>query len=335
MTAAKTARIVRFHQTGGPEVLQIDEVEVPAPQKGEVRIQVKALGLNRAESMFRLGQYLEEPRFPARLGYEAAGTIEAIGEGVTGLRVGDAVSTIPSFMQNDYGVYGELAIVPATAVAKRPDALSWEEAAAVWMQFATAYGALIEIAQLKTGEAVVIPAASSSVGLAAIQIANMIGATSIALTRTGQKVQALKEADAAHVIATEEQDLVAEVKKITQGKGARVVFDPVAGPTFAKLAASAADHGILLQYGVLSSEPTPLPLMDLLAKSLTVRGYVLFEITSHPQRLEACKKFILDGLSAGKLKPIISKTFTGLEQIVEAHRYLESNQQIGKIVVTV
>ena len=329
------SRIVRFHQTGGPEVLKIDEVEVPAPKKGEVRIKVKALGLNRAESMFRLGQYLEEPRFPARLGYEAAGTVEAVGEGVKELQVGDAVSTIPAFLQNDYGVYGEVAVVPAAAVAKHPSSLTWEEAAAIWMQFATAYGALIDIAQLKAGEAVMIPAASSSVGLAAIQIANLVGATSIALTRTGDKRQALLDAGAAHVIATEEQDLVAEVKKITKEKGARVVFDPVAGPTFAKLAAAAADHGILFQYGALSSGPTPLPLMDVLSKSLTVRGYLVFEITSDPKRLEACKKFILEGLALGKLKPIISKTFVGLDKIVDAHRYLESNQQIGKVVVSV
>lgn len=329
------SRIVRFHQTGGPEVLRIDEVEVRAPNAGEVRIAVKALGLNRAESMFRLGQYLEEPRFPARLGYEASGTVEAIGEGVQGFQPGDAVSTIPAFMQNDYGVYGEVALVPATAVAKHPASLSWEEAAAIWMQYATAYGALIDIAELKAGDAVLIPAASSSVGLAAIQIANLIGATPIALTRTSAKRQALVDAGARHVIATEEQDLVAEVKKLTGGKGARVVFDPVAGPTFAKLAAAAADHGILFQYGALSTEPTPLPLMDVLAKSLTVRGYLLFEITRDPKRLEAAKRFILNGLASGKLKPIIAKTFSGLDQIVEAHRYLESNQQVGKIVVTV
>ena len=125
------SRIIRFHQTGGPEVLRIDEVEVPLPKAGEVRIAVKALGLNRAESMFRLGQYLEEPRFPARLGYEASGTVEAVGEGVQGFQVGDAVSTIPAFMQNDYGVYGEVALVPAAAVAKHPASLSWEEAAAI------------------------------------------------------------------------------------------------------------------------------------------------------------------------------------------------------------
>ena len=103
------ARIVRFHQTGGPEVLKIENADIPPPGPGEVRIAVKALGLNRAESMFRSGHYLEQPRFPARLGYEAAGTVEALGEGVQGLKPGDAVSTIPAFSQNQYGVYGEMA----------------------------------------------------------------------------------------------------------------------------------------------------------------------------------------------------------------------------------
>jgi len=328
------ARIVRFHQTGGPEVLKIEQVDVPPPGPGEVRIAVKALGLNRAESMFRSGTYLEQPRFPARLGYEAAGTVEALGEGVQGLKVGDAVSTIPAFSQNQYGVYGDTAIVPAFAVAKHAASLSWAEAAAVWMQYATAYGALIDIAGLKAGDTLLIPAASSSVGIAAIQIARMIGATPVALTRGSSKRKALLDAGAAHVIATEEQDLVAEAKKLTGGKGARIVFDPVGGPTVAKLTVAMAERGILFLYGALSTEPTPLPLMDVVGKSLTIRGYVLFEITGDPRRLERARKFIVDGLSAGKLKPVVAKTFP-LEQIVEAHRYMESNQQVGKIVVTV
>ena len=328
------ARVVRFHKTGGPEVLTIDQVDVPMPGPGEVRIAVKALGLNRAESMFRSGTYLEQPKFPARLGYEAAGTVEALGKGVQGLEVGDAVSTVPAFSMNQYGVYGDTAIVPAFAVAKHPASLSWTEAAAVWMQYATAYGALIDIAGLKAGDTLLIPAASSSVGIAAIQIARMIGATPVALTRRSNKRRALLDAGAAHVIATEEQDVVAEVMKLTGGKGARIVFDPVGGSALTKLTAAMAERGILFLYGALSTEPTPLPLMNVLGKSLTIRGYVLFEITGDPQRLERAKKFIVDGLSAGKLKPVIAKTFP-LEQIVEAHRYLESNQQIGKIVVTV
>ncbi len=328
------ARVVRFHQTGGPEVLKIEQVEVPPPGPGEVRIAVKALGLNRAEAMFRSGYYSEQPRFPARLGYEAAGTVAALGEGVQGIKVGDSVSTIPAFSQNQYGVYGDTAIVPAFAVAKHPASLSWAEAAAVWMQYVTAYGALIDIAGLKAGDTLLIPAASSSVGIAAIQIARLIGATPVALTRGSSKRKPLLDAGAAHVIATEEQDLVAEANKLTGGKGARIVFDPVGGPTVAKLTAAMAERGILFLYGALSTEPTPLPLMDVIGKSLTIRGYVLFEITRDPQRLERATKFIVDGLLAGKLKLVVAKTFP-LDQIVEAHRYMESNQQIGKIVVMV
>ncbi len=184
------ARVVRFHQTGGPEVLKIEELEVSPPGKGEVQIKIHALGLNRAESMFRSGQYLEEPKLPARLGYEAAGTVAAIGPGVQGFKVGDAVSTIPSFSLNSYGLYGDLANAPAHAVTHHPASLSWEEAAAVWMQYLTAYGALIDIANLSEGDTVVIPAASSSVGLAAIQLANMVGAVPIALTRSSSKRKA-------------------------------------------------------------------------------------------------------------------------------------------------
>ena len=168
------ARVVRFHEVGGPEVLKIEEIEVPPPAKGEVQIRIHALGLNRAEAMFRSGQYLEEPKLPARLGYEAAGTVAAIGTGVQGFKIGDAVSTIPSFSLNAYGLYGDLANVPVHAVTHYPASLSWAEAAAVWMQYLTAYGALIDIAGLKSGETVLIPAASSSVGLAAIQIANKV-----------------------------------------------------------------------------------------------------------------------------------------------------------------
>lgn len=328
------ARVVRFHQTGGPEVLKLETVDVPSPGPGEVRLTVKALGLNRAEVMFRCGQYIEPPQFPARLGYEAAGIVESIGDGVQGLKIGDAVSTAPGFSQNQYGVYGELAVVPAGVVMKHPASFSWEQAAAIWMQYLTAYGALIAIAGTQPGDIVLIPAASSSVGIAACQIASMVGATPIALTRTAGKRPALLDLGFRHVIATDEQDLVAEVRRLTQGKGARVVFDPVGGPTVAKLTAAMAQHGILFQYGALSTEPTPLPLMDVLSKSLTIRGYLLFEITGDPAKLKRAEQFITGGLASGKLAPVIARTFP-LDQIVEAHRYLESNQQIGKIVVTV
>lgn len=328
------SKIVRFHRIGGPDVLQLDELDIGAPKAGEVRIRVRALGLNRAEAMFRSGAYLEAPVLPARLGYEAAGEIEAIGEGVTGFSIGDAVSTIPAFSMNEYGVYGEAAIAPAHAVAKHPATLSWSAAAAIWMQYLTAYGALIELGNLSKADSVIITAASSSVGLAAIQIVNSLGAVSIATTRSGAKRDALLAAGARHVIATGEQDLAAEVMRLTGGRGARLAFDPVGGPGVEALAAALTQRGTIFLYGALSPQPTPFPLFPALAKNLTLRAYTLFSVTQIPESLERGKRFIIDGLEAGSLAPVIARSFA-LEDIVEAHRYLESNQQVGKIVVTV
>ncbi|HSH54976.1 MAG TPA: zinc-dependent alcohol dehydrogenase family protein, partial [Methylotenera sp.] len=267
-------------------------------------------------------------------GYEASGRVTAVGKDVTEFKVGDAVSTIPAFSMNQYGSYGELVNMPAHAVAQNPASLSWVEASAIWMQYTTAYGALVDIANINAGDFVLITAASSSVGIAAIEIANMLGAIPIAMTRKSNKKEALLKVGAKYVIASEEQDIVAEVNKITHGKGARVVFDPVGGPTLNKLADATALGGIIFQYGALSTEPTPLPLFTVLGKQLTIRGYVLFELSTNPLRLAKAKKFVIEGINSGKLKPIIAKTFP-FEQIAEAHRYMESNEQLGKIVVTV
>jgi NADPH:quinone reductase-like Zn-dependent oxidoreductase len=198
------SRTIKFAKAGGPEVLEFLETEVPAPGPTEVRIRVKAIGINRAESMWRNDAYIEPVKFPAGLGYEAAGIVDAVGRDVTGFAVGDAVSVIPSFSMNEYFTYGEVIIVPDHAVVQHPKSLSFAEAASIWMMFVTAYGALIEDAKVGKGDFVIIPAASSSVGIAAIQIANYARATSIALTRTSEKKKQLLEAGAAHVIATEE-----------------------------------------------------------------------------------------------------------------------------------
>lgn len=327
------ARVVRFHEYGGPEVLRIEEVDVPTPGPGEVQIRVKALGLNRAEAMMRAGTYLETPGFPSGLGLEAAGTVEALGADVTDLAPGDAVSVIPPISMAQWPAYGELATFPAALAVKHPDTLSWAAAAAAWMQYLTAYGALVDIAAIGPGSVVAVTAASSSVGLAAIQVANRVGATPIAVTRGAAKKQALLDAGAAHAVAMEEEDLEARLKEFAGPAGVEVVFDPVGGPIFEPLTAAMARGGILLQYGALSPEPTPFPLFTVLSKSLTLRGYLVHEITGDPERLARAKAFILDGLSSGALKPIIARSFP-FEQIVAAHRFLESNEQFGKVVVT-
>jgi len=327
-------KIVRFHQTGGADVLKLEDLPLAEPGKGEVRIKVEAIGLNRAEIMFRKGQYLETPHVPSRLGYEAAGIIDAVGPDVTGLRIGDRVSTIPSFPMGQYGVYGESAIVPAYAAAHYPNKLSSIEGAAIWMQYMTAYGALLEYGGLKKGESVLITAGSSSVGLAAIQIVKATGGVAIATTRGADKKAFLLEAGADHVIVTDEEDLVERGMSLTGGEGVRVVFDPVAGPFLQKLAEVTTAGGIIFEYGALSPNPTIFPLFPALAKGLTVRGYTLFEIVKKPESLARGKDYIYRGLESGSLKPIIDRTFP-LSDIVGAHRYMKSNQQKGKIVVIV
>lgn len=328
------ARVIRFHEHGGPEVLRIENVDVPLPARGEVQIRVKALGLNRAEALLRAGSYIETPTLPSGLGLEAAGIVETVGEDVEGFVPGDAVSVVPPLSMVRWPAYGELVTFPAEHVVKHPPSLGWDAAAAVWMQYLTAYGALVDIARLNRKDCVVITAASSSVGLAAIQIANLIGATPIAVTRTSVKKDALLAAGAAHVIALAEDDLVARLTEIAGPQGVRVVLDPIGGPIFEPLTAAMSRGGILIEYGGLSPEVTPFPLFAVLGKMLTLRGYLVHEVIGDPERLAAARAFILDGLASGALQPVIARTFA-FDQIVDAHRFLESNEQFGKIVVTV
>jgi len=325
-------QIVRIHKTGGPEVLELEDTEIGQPGPGEVRIRVEAIGLNRSEAIFRAGAYLVPPKLPSLIGYEAAGTIDALGEGVQGFKPGERVCVIPSYRLGEYGVYGEKAIVPARSVIAAPPQLSPVQAASIWMQYLTAF-AIVEIAKIGLGDYVLIPAASSSVGLAAIQLANWAGAVPIAATRHSTKAAALREQGAKHVVATAESDLVQEVMRITAGKGARVVFDPVGGPFVEKLANAMAEEGILFIYGSLSGQPTPYPHWPAALKGLSLRGWVASSIWNKPERFARARELIVRGLTEGHLKPVIAKTFA-LDQIVEAHRYLESNQQIGKVVVT-
>ncbi len=328
------SRVIRFERAGGPDVLHFVETEMPAPDPTEVRIKVKAIGINRAEAMWRVDDYIEGVNFPAGLGYEAAGTVDAVGVDVSGVAVGDEVNVIPSFSMNDYTTYGEVILVPGYAVVKQPQGLSAVEAASIWMMFVTAYGALIEDAKVTKGDFVLVPAASSSVGLAAIQVANYAGATTVALTRSSAKISQLLAAGATHVIATDETDLVDEVMRITDGQGARVAFDPVGGPNFAKLIAALAFQGIVYLYGALAEGETTLPVLTMIAKMPIIKGHNIWLTTGDEARRKAAVDYLRKGLHSGALKPVIDRTFA-FNEMVEVHRYLEGNGQFGKIVVTV
>ncbi len=326
------SKVVRIYQHGGPEELRFEDLDVGEPGPAEVRVKIEAIGLNRSEAAFRAGAYPVTPKFPTLIGYEGVGLIEARGPGVQGFAVGERVCVLPNFRLGEYGIYGERAIVPARSLLSPPPGLTTVEAASIWMQYFTAL-AIIEIAHATIGDFVIVRAASSSVGLAAIQLANWAGAVPIAATRTSAKAPALQQLGAKHVIATDETDLVAEVQRITGGKGARIIFDPVGGPDIEKLALAAAEEGIIFVYGGLSGKPTPFPHWPAALKGLSIRGWVASSIWNRPERFARNREMILHGLASGHLRPVIARTFP-FSQIVAAHRYLESNQQIGKIVVT-
>jgi NADPH:quinone reductase-like Zn-dependent oxidoreductase len=326
-------KIVRFHSIGGPENLKLEELPLGQPGEGEVKLRVQAVGLNRAESGFMRGLYFETPVLPSTIGYEAAGIVEAVGAGVDASWVGKPVATVPGFSMSKNGVLGEEAIVPADSLGEYPAKLSPTQAAAVWMQYLTAYGALVTYGSVKRGDFVLITAASSSVGLAAIQIVNAEGAIPIAATRKSSKRAELLSLGAAHVIATEEEDIVQRMNEITSGNGARLIFDPIAGPGVEILASTAAFHGIFFIYGSLSQQPTPFP-RNAFPKGLSMRGYTLLELKRDPELLKTAKQYVSDRLNDGRFHPKIAKTFP-LAQSVEAYQYLESNQQVGKVVITV
>lgn len=335
-------KVVRFSQIGPADVLQIEDVPVREPKSGEVRIKVQAIGLNRADVMFRTGQYLEQPQFPSRIGIEASGVVEAVGAGVANVSVGDKISVAPGQSIADYGTCGETAIVPAAAAILYPRNLTPEEAASLWVQYLTAYFAFVDVANVKPGQSVLITAATGGAGLGAIQIAKLLGASVIATTRSASKKTGLLKAGADHVITTGGEDFLARVKEITGGKGADVIFDPIAGDTLPALAEAVAWGGQIILYGALEAAQTSYPLWTAFLRNFVLRTYMVYNFAGMPslglrrneEAFSRAVKFITAALASGGLKPILAKTFP-LSEIREAYRYLESNQQVGKVVVTV
>lgn len=328
-------RIVVFDRLGPPEVLQIRDVPLAEPGPGEVRLAVEAFGLNRSESQMRQGTYpMIDATFPSRVGKEAVGRVTAVGPGVDGVEVGTRVTTIPCFDMNRHGVYGEFAIVPATALAPVPRGLTAVQAAAIWQQYLTAYGPLVEHAALGPGRTVLVTAATASVGHACIQVAKVQGATVIATTRSADKAARLRQTGADHVVVTATQPLVETVRALTGGRGADVIVDPISGPIVVDLAEAAAFGGRIVLYGRLDERPTPYPLITCMKKALSITGYTLWEVVLDPARRARAERWIVERLEQGVLAPVIDRVYP-LDRIVEAHACMDANQANGKIVVAV
>lgn len=341
----ETTKVVRFHKAGGPDVLSIDEIRQPKPAGNEVLVRVQALGLSRPDLVWREGFYFEEPVFPAQIGCDAAGIVESVGPQVKSLRVGDRVSTFPAVSILDYTAHGETILYPETALHVYPENLTPVQAAAVNTGLFTAYFAFVELAGLRRDHYAVVTAASSSMGVAAIQMSKAIGAKCIAVTRSEAKKEGLLAIGASEVVIAGVDDVQRVILNLTGGLGAEVIYDAVAGPGLEELIWATKQFGHVIVYGQLGAmdHETPLPLGACFLRGLKVHAsFRVYDFTGYPKlglpaRTDAigrAKRFIFDGLASGILQPRIDRVFMGLEEYAAAHRYMEMNSQIGKIVVS-
>lgn len=336
------SKMVRFHAFGGAEVLKLEEVATPAPGAGEVRVAVQAIGLNRADALWRENLYIEDATLPAGLGNEAAGVIEVVGSSVEGLKVGDKVAVLPGAGQGRYPTYGESILLPAAHVVRYPGNLSAAQAAGAYMAYLTGYFPMFEMARLQRGQVMLVTGASSGTGIAALQMARAAGIVAIAVTRTAAKRDALREAGAAHVVVTDDEDVVEHVMTLTEGRGVDLVYDGVGGAQVERLGDVVAHRGWYVLYGLSGGAEFKYPVIAQFRKSWRFHVYKVLEHTGAPTMglprdegaLGRALAFIDAGLADGKLQVRIDREFA-FDDVVQAHQYLERAGHIGKVVLTV
>ncbi|MEV0355627.1 zinc-dependent alcohol dehydrogenase family protein [Nocardia sp. NPDC050697] len=314
------ARVVVFDEFGGPEVLRIVEEPVAEPAVGEVRVRIEAFAVNPLDRMMRSGAMPGAVTLPhARLGVEGTGVIDAVGAEVAGFADGDPVVIAALPDAGVRGSYAEYTTLPASRVIARPAGLSVPEAAAIWVAYSTAYGALVEKGGMRPGDHILVTAASGAVGRAALRIAARMGAVPIAVTRDSAKTGELLAAGAAAVIATDRESIADGVRRHAPG-GADLVLDLVTGPGQRELLAAARPGAPLIAAGFLDPRPADSP----------VEHYRSFEHTLDPVVVERMARF----LDADRDRPDIDEVFA-FDDVVRAHRHLERGRYSGKIVVSV
>jgi len=331
-------RKIQFNRVGNHEVLEIANVPIPKPDENEVVVQMKAFGLNRADVLFYHGLYLDKPRFPNPIGVEGAGVIYDIGKKANEFKVGDRVSVLPAFNFSEYGVLGDYALVPKNAVLKIPDSLSFIDASTIWMSYLTAYTGLVLKGKLKerTSPSVVISAASSSVGLSAIQIAKRFGAIVIATTRNSEKIEFLKRQKADYVINTKNENFMSRVSDITDNKGFDIAFDPLAGSFLSVLAECAAPEASILIYGyMLFQENTLYPNLQGLVKGLEISSiHVNTNLLRHPGKTQNAIEDVLSGIAEKMYCPVVDKVFA-FEDFKNAFAYVKHGDLKGKVLMEI
>lgn len=325
-------RILEFEQYGDPgDVLQIKAYPEQEPGPGEVRIDVKAFALNRADLLFIHGDHYSLPNFPSRLGDECCGVIDAIGDGVSGFEIGDRVSTIP-FHTDQYKTHGESTLTLARYVAQLPENISFVEGTSIWMQYLTAYFPLVGICDIGAGDVVVIAAASSSAALGCMQMAKLLGATTIGSTRTTAKKEALLSLGYDHVVAFQEEQLGQRIMEISGGQGAKMIYDPIGGVFSREYYDGLASGATIIWYGMLSSLNMEVDILPMVRTGSVLHPYSMYNHVVIPEQLARGKEFIYDQLASGRLTPIIDHVFP-FDEVIAAYKHMESNTQLGKIVV--
>lgn len=335
-------RQVWIPRIGPPSVLEVREAPDPTPAAGEVRIRVAAAGVNFADVMARMGLYPDAPKLPTVVGYEVAGTVDAVGAGVTAPKVGDRVLALTRF-----GGYADVVCVPAGQAIATPARLSDVEAASIPVNYLTAWLMLVHLGNLHAGERLLVHAAAGGVGLAALQIARWRGAEVIG-TASASKHARLRELGCAHVIDYTSQDFEAEVARITGGTGVEMVIDAVGGASFGKSYRSLAPLGRLFLFGASSFAPgktrnllaaargffalptfKPMPLMD---KNRGVFGVNLGHLWEQAPLLSAMSREIVAHFDAGTFVPHVDSTFP-FARVADAHARLQDRGNVGKVVL--
>jgi NADPH2:quinone reductase len=319
-------KAIRIYDPGGPENLSLGDVPKPMAGTGEAVVKIAAAGINYIDVYFRTGLYPYP--MPGILGLEAAGTVTAVGAGVTDVAVGDRVAYtgIP-------GAYAELAAVPADRLVKLPDGVSFREGAAAMLQGTTAHYLAVSTYPLQPGDACLVHAAAGGVGLLLCQIAKMRGATVIGTTSTEEKAALARDAGADHVILYTKQDFVAETKRLTGGAGVHVVYDGVGATTFMKGLDALRPRGMMVLFGQ-SSGPVPpfdLSLLNLKGSLYVTRPSLQAYVASRAELLEHAGD-VLGWIAAKRLRVRVEHEYP-LAEAAEAHRALEGRRTTGKILL--
>lgn len=320
-------RAVRIHETGGPDVMQFEDIDLPAPAPHEVRVRHTAIGLNFIDTYQRSGLY--PMPLPSGLGMEAAGVVEEVGSDVTSLKVGDRIA----FAGATIGTYADACNVPAARVSKIPQGIDDETAAAMMLKGMTAQYLLRQTYEVKPGDTILFHAAAGGVGLIACQWAKALGATVIGTVGSEAKAELAKAHGCDHTILYRDEDVAARVREITGGQGVPVVYDSVGASTFEASLDSLQPRGLLASFGNASGPVTGVDLGVLAAKgSLYVTRPTLIHYTLSSEALETCTKGLFDVVASGAVKIEIHQRYA-LGDIVQAHKDIEARKTTGATVI--